>query len=182
MTHLSWIRNVWLIEKHCPCCVCVCPQPWAGVIWCSSMWASVPLHHILTLSAHSAKAEWQVAKLHLPFLPAQGGLWHIGPLVRCPCASVACILCQSHAEAGSEDPLALPARLRPQKFLLICSKTGAKAKVLSSAAPSFSFRDVTGWGCQSVCCLCPWLPQLVNLVRFVYRDKFCLQRKKSLRC
>ncbi|KAK3574013.1 hypothetical protein QTP86_034352 [Hemibagrus guttatus] len=61
-----------------------------------------------------------------PTAPVVFGTW--GLLVRCPGASVACLLCQSHAEAGAEGPQALPARMSPQKFLLICSKTEAKAK------------------------------------------------------
>lgn len=143
----------------CVVCVCVCSyaQPGAGVIWCSSMWASVPLPRIRTLSARSPQrlSDKSLSCTCLFFLlRVVFGTW--GLLVRCPCASLACLLCQSHAEAGAEGPPALPARTSPQKFLLICSKTEAKAKVLSSATPNFAFRDVKGQECQSVS-LCPCL-------------------------
>lgn len=138
-------------------------QPGAAVI-CWSVWSSRPNTWAAFLLLHvrhrPEKADWQVAKPHLPFLLLMVVPGTEGPFVCCPYANVARFLCQSLA--GSEHPLSRAGcQLSSPNCILrsfpwYAGKMGSKAKkVFCLRMLVFCFRD-SRWSrhvCQLVIAL-----------------------------
>lgn len=155
MAYLGWIKNIWLDAGTWCVCVCPCMQPGAGVIWCSSMWASIPPHHIHMLSALSPqRLSDKPLSCTCLFLPAQGGLWHVGTAWSLPMCQRSLlpvpISCWSwHRGFSGSARQTVSLEISPKM-----QQSGANTW-RSWARQLPAFNNVKGQGCLLVCCLGP---------------------------